>query len=330
MRGPALVAAALALALLLSTGARSAMAATRLNVSLFPSAGWILHLGIAEGFFAKEGLDIHPNPVTGSVQQITGMMDGAYDLGLTALDNVIAYDAGQGAAKFAQSPDLFAFMGGEGGGLHLIAAPAVARIADLKGKVLAVDAASTGFAFMLYRSLALHGVMPGSYELLAVGSSGKRYEALTQGKAQGALLDRPFDAFAVQKGFKDLAAMRQIFPHYQSSVGMARRAWAAAHHAELVGFIRAYVEAGLFLFDPANKETAIDVLMKTTPRLDRANAETIYRNTIGPESLVSPTATLDLKGVATVVALRGDYGHPKAALDAARFYDLTYYKEAVK
>ena len=41
-------------------------------------------------------------------------------------------------------------------------------------------------------------------------------------------------------------------------------------------------------------------------------------------------ATLDAKGVATVVALRSDYGSPKVTLDAARFYDLAYYKEAVK
>lgn len=303
---------------------------TTLKVSHFPSAGWILHIGVAEGYFAREGLAVQSMPVQGSVQQITGMMDGTYDLGLTALDNVIAYDAGQGAAPLKEKADLFAFMGGSGAGLNLIAAPGMTSIEDLKGKILAVDAKTTGFAFMLYRTLAQHGVKAGDYELLPVGSSQKRYEALVAGQAAGGLLDRPFDGFAEEKGFKNLAAMSKVFPHYQASVGMARRAWARERGAALVGFIRAYIEAGLWLFDPANREAAIAILMKTTANLPRANAETIYRDTTGPHSITAPRAEMDPEGVATVVALRSDYGEPRKTLDARDFYDLSYYEKAVK
>lgn len=305
-------------------------AGIRLNVSHFPSAGWILHIGIAQGYFAGEGLEVESMQVQGSVQQITGMMDGTYDLGLTALDNVIAYDAGQGAAPLEEKADLFAFMGGSGAGLNLIAAPTVTTVEDLEGKILAVDAKTTGFAFMLYRTLALHGVKAGDYKLLPVGSSQKRYEALVASKAVGGLLDRPFDGFAEEKGFNNLVAMSKVFPHYQASVGMARRVWAKDHSAELSGFIRAYVQAGLWLFDPANRKAAIGILMETTPDLPRANAETIYRDTTGPYSTIAPRAAMDQEGVATVVALRSEYGEPKKRLDARDFYDLSYYEKAVK
>lgn len=312
---------------LLSTGA---FAATKLEVSLFPSAGWVLHIGETQGFFAKQGLDVHPDPITSSVAQITGMMDGKFDLGLTALDNVIAYDAGQGAVPLKEKADLFAFMGGEGGSLHLISAHDIKAVAALKGKPLAVDAKTTGFAFILYHMLELKGLHQGDYELVAVGSSQKRYQALLDGKAAGALLDRPFDGFAEAKGFNDLGNMREVLPHYQSSVGMARRAWAKDHRAELVGFIRGYVEAGRWLFDKRNKDAAIGVLMDTTPNLAREGAERIYADTTGQGSTTSPEATLDRKGVATVVALRSRYGEPKRKLDAKEFYDLSFYRAALK
>jgi ABC-type nitrate/sulfonate/bicarbonate transport system substrate-binding protein len=304
-------------------------AATKLEVSLFPSAGWVLHIGIAEGIFAKQGLEVHLNPITSSVAQITGMMDGKFDLGLTALDNVIAYDAGQGAAPLKEKADLFAFMGGEGGGLHLITTREVKTIEALKGKPLAVDAKTTGFAFVLYHILETHGLKLGDYELVAVGSSQKRFDALLQGKAAGGLLDRPFDSFARAKGLNDLATMKKALPHYQSSVGMARRSWAKDHHDALVGFIRGYVEASLWLFDSRNKEAAIGILLKQTPNLTRETAEHIYADTTGPESLTSPMAEMDPKGVATVVALRGEYGEPKRKLDAREFYDLSYYRTAL-
>ncbi|HXS42149.1 MAG TPA: ABC transporter substrate-binding protein [Stellaceae bacterium] len=326
MKHIAVVLAALTAGLLPS----GALAATKLEVSLFPSAGWVLHIGQAQGLFAKEGLDVHPDPITSSIAQITGMMDGQFDLGLTALDNVIAYDAGQGAAPLKEKADLFAFMGGEGGSLHLITAHDIKAVAALKGKPVAVDAKTTGFAFVLYHMLELKGLHQSDYELVAVGSSQKRYQALLDGKAVGALLDRPFDGFAEAKGFNDLGNMREALPHYQSSVGMARRAWAKQHRAELVSFIRGYVAAGRWLFDKRNKDAAIGVLMNTTPNLTREGAERIYTDTTGQSSTTSATAKLDPKGVATVVSLRSRYGEPKRKLDAKQFYDLSYYRAALK
>jgi ABC-type nitrate/sulfonate/bicarbonate transport system substrate-binding protein len=309
----------------------AAQAQTKLEVTHFPGGGvWPIFAASAQGYFADEKLEIHLDPITGSVAQITGMMDGKYDLGLTALDNVIAYDAGQGEAALKEKADLFAFMGGEGGSLHLITAPEVKRVEDLKGKILAVDAKATGFAFVAYRIAELHGVKQGDYSLVAVGNSQKRLDALLGGQAQAALLNHPYDSFATDKGFNDLVGMSKVFPHYQSSVGFARRAWAKDHREALIGFIRAYVKGSLWLFDTGHKDAAIELLMKNTPNLPRATAEDIYRNSIGPGGTTSPMAALDVKGIKTVVDLRSHYGEPKKKLgDSRQYYDLTYYKAAV-
>ncbi len=176
----------------------------------------------------------------------------------------------------------------------------------------------------------MHGVKPGDYSLIAVGSSQKRLAALIGGQAQATLLNRPFDGFAMAKGFNDLVDMRKVFPHYQSSVGMARRAWAAQHRATLIAFIRAYVKGSLWLFDPTHKAAAIALLRKNTPQLSPQQAESIYRTTTRKGGATSPTAKLDSAGIATVVRLRSDYAEPKKKLNARDFYDLSYYKAAMK
>lgn len=316
------------IALALATVASHAQ--TKLEVTHFPGGGtWPIYAAMERGDFATAGLAIHLDPITSSVQQITGMMEGKYDLGMTAFDNVIAYDAGQGETTLKEPPDLFAFMGGEGGSLHLITAPAVKTVESLKGKTLAVDAKATGYAFVLYRIAAMHGLKQSDYNLVAVGSSQKRLDALIQGQAAGTLLSQPFDAFAVAKGFNDLVAMSKLFPHYQSTVGFARREWAKAHRDVLIAFIRAYVQGSLWLFDSSHRDAAIDILAKNTPNLSREQAESIYRSTVGVDSVTSPMAALDPTGIKMVVALRSEFGQPKKQLDARQFYDLSYYKAAL-
>lgn len=315
---------------LLGLAAASSHAETKLEVSHFPGSVWAVLAGIEQGYFAAEGLSIHLDPITSSVAQITGTMEGKYDLGLTALDNVIAYDAGQGEAPLKEKADLFAFMGGEGGTLHLMTAPGVKTVEALKGKTLAVDAKTTGYAFVLYSMVARHGLKPSDYSLLAAGSSQKRLEALLGGQAAAALLSRPFDSLAVAKGANDLGSMTKVFPHYQSTVGVARRAWAMDHRDALVGFIRAYVKGSMWIFEPRNKDAAIAVLIKNTPNLPQKTAADIYAATTGPETVTSPTAAMDEAGIKTVVALRMQYGATKKKLDARQFYDLSYYKAAMK
>src|SRR5579862_5930188 len=140
-------AAAFLAAMVIGVIGEAAQAETTLEVTHFPGGGtWPIYAGLENGYFAKAGITIHFDPITSSVAQITGMMAGKYDLGMTAFDNVLAYDAGQTTTQLAAPADLIAFLGGEGGSLHLITAPEVKKVEDLKGKTLAVDAKTTGYA----------------------------------------------------------------------------------------------------------------------------------------------------------------------------------------
>ena len=61
-------------------------------------------------------------PTPNSVFQLTGLIQGRFGLGVTAIDDLIAYREGQGEAP-VQGPDLVAVMGGDNGFLRLISVP---------------------------------------------------------------------------------------------------------------------------------------------------------------------------------------------------------------
>lgn len=307
-----------------------ACAETKIAVTYFPGTGaGPIFAGIDQGFFGKESLAVTAEPTNGSVAQITAILDDRYQIGFGGLDDVIGYDAGQGEVPIKQKPDLFAFMGTDSGSLHLVTAPDVTSVEGLKGRTLAVDAKTTGFAFVLYRIAALHGLKPGDYQLLSVGSSQKRLEALMQGQAQAAVMFKPVADQLASKGFHDLMSISDVFPHYQAAVVLARRSWATPHRAALVGFIRGYIAAARWFLTPANKDAAIALLAKYTPGAPPQAASGVYAASIAVTSVTSAIGRIDPAGVATAVKLREAYGTPRKKLgDPRRFYDLSYYRAA--
>lgn len=304
-----------------------ANAAEPLAVSYFPGPSMgPLFAGIENGAFAKEGLAITAESTSGSVAQITAMLDGKYQIAFSGLDDAIAYDVGEGEVPIAGSADLIAIMGTDSGALHLVGAPEVKRVEDLRGRTVAVDAKNTGFAFVLYHVAALHGLEPGAYSVLSVGSSQKRLEALTQGKAQGAVMFKPVADLLAARGFNDLLAVSDVLPHYQAAAVLARRGWAASHRRAVVAFIRTYVAQARWFLDPANKEAATRILMRSMNLSQPAAAAGLAASPNPGGSI----GRIDAAGVAAAVTLRETYALPKKALGSPRkFYDLSYYRAAV-
>src|SRR5579883_248442 len=74
---------------------------------------WPIWAAQKEGYFARNGVEVHLTPTPGSEYQLKNLIEGKFDIGMTAIDNVIAYMEGQGEAKVDVKPDLIAVMGGD-------------------------------------------------------------------------------------------------------------------------------------------------------------------------------------------------------------------------
>jgi ABC-type nitrate/sulfonate/bicarbonate transport system substrate-binding protein len=292
---------------------------------------WPIWVAQDKGYLARNHIAVHLTPTPGSVYQLTNLIDGKFDIAMTAIDNIVAYQEGQGEAPTERKPNLFAFMGADNGFLRLVTLPEIKRYADLTGKELTVDARTTGYAFVLEKMLEKGGLGPNDYGLVKAGGVLQRFEDLMAKKHAGTLLLSPFEVPAQNQGFNVLGSAIDTFGgHYQGLVGAARRDWAKAHRNELVGYIRSYVAALTWLYDPANKAEAIAILRKNLPQMSPELAQKAYDILLAPKVGFEPKAAIDVKGIRTVLALRSEYGEPhKRLTDPAKYYDLRYYKYAM-
>jgi ABC-type nitrate/sulfonate/bicarbonate transport system substrate-binding protein len=303
-----------------------------LNVIVFPG-GFNLPLWAAErqGFFEQNGLRVVLTPTPNSVFQMQGLAEGRFDIAMTAIDNVIAYQEGQGEAKIPDNPDMFAFMGGDNGFLSLVGGQGVKSISELKGKKLSVDAMTTGYAFVLRELLAKNNIAESDVSFERAGGVLGRFQELLKGSHAGTILITPFDVLAMQKGHAQLARAAEHLGAYQGLVGAARRSWARQNEPALVGFIRAYRAGVQFLYEPVNWEVAEALLVANvramTPQLAKQSLNTLLHPKLG----FYKDAALDMKGVATVLALRSKFGEPKKQLtDPAKYIDTSYHSQAIK
>jgi ABC-type nitrate/sulfonate/bicarbonate transport system substrate-binding protein len=266
-----------------------------------------------------------------SVEQIRNLMSGKYDLGLTAYDNIVAYQEGQGETELPAQPDLFAFMGGYTGTLRFIARPEIKTYADLKGKTVGVDAATTGFAFLLYKLAALNGVPPGDYKVERLGGTPARVQALEEGRIAGAMIGSPLELPLESKGYTRLGDVTTTFGPYQLSVGVARRAWAEKHGEQLVAFIRSYATAIDWMQEPANKDEAISIYMKHVPKAPQPAVQKAYDVFFAEKEGFQKKAKIDLEGCRTVLKLRSEFAKPQKNLnDPLKYIDESYYARAVR
>ena len=133
---------------------------------------------------------------------------------------MVAYVEGQGAVKLDPVPDFFAFMGATQIELAFITQADIKSYADVKGKVLAMDALYTGFAFVLYEMLAKAGLSKADYTIEPVGATPVRWEAVKAGKYAGTLTIEPFTSIARGQGFTVLDTSTK---HYRRLPGPGLR-----------------------------------------------------------------------------------------------------------
>jgi len=300
------------------------------NVIVFPG-GFNFPLWAAErqGFFARQALDVRLHLTTSSMEQLAGLIKGQWEIGMTGFDNVVAYQEGQGEAEIDREPDLFVFMGGDDAFLRLVVQGDIQSYADLKGKTLTVDAMTTGFAFVLRKMLALNGIKESDVNFERAGGVMQRWDALKAGQHAGTLLLTPFDLLAEKVGLRVLQSASAVFSNYQGIIGTARRAWAKENPETLQRFIRAYLDALTWLFDPANRKGAAEILVEKVPNMTPELAAATCNIFLGKPGGFEPEARIDRAGIQQVLALRSEYGHPKKALtDPDKYLDLSYYDAA--
>ena len=304
-----------------------AMAEDTIKIGLFNRDAAII-AAEGKGFLKQENIRVEINTVTDSPTLLRNLIRGQYDLILNNADNVIAWAEGQG--EDPQKNDFVIFLGGsQGVDQKLIVAPGIAGYPDLKGKVFAVDAPTTGYAIVGVYILKKHGLeWNRDYTFKSFGNTTARADAMSRGDAAGAMMSLADDEIQ-KRNFKVLAHAQDYVKHYARGLGATRREWANANEDLVVRFNRAMIRATDWLQDTKNKDEAVQLLLGETKN-NKARAESLYNITLSPTMGLTPRSRIDMEGIRTIIELREVAGLMKAPVPKPEKYvDERFYKKAL-
>src|ERR1051326_1147868 len=298
-----------------------------LRVNVFPGGfNWPIFVALENGFFTSHGIGVELQATSGSVAQMTDFAAGKCDIAMTAFDNIVAYAEGEGEAPIGPQPQFFAFLGSDDSFLSLVSIPDVSSITQLRGRSVSVDAATTGYAFVLFDLLAEAGLASRDYDVAKVGGMAQRFGDLCHKGHAATMLSSPYDILAEQQGLRVLARVEKS---YQGNVAAARRDWAARNENSIVAYTRAYVRALVWLHDHANRVEACAILERNVTGMTRELAAASYARMLAQSGGFSRTGRIDDAGARTVLNLRSRYGRGgRKLLDPGKYADFRYWERA--
>jgi ABC-type nitrate/sulfonate/bicarbonate transport system substrate-binding protein len=300
-----------------------------LRVIAFPGAPNLPTFAAMEhGKFSQRGFDIDLELTPSSIYQAEKTAAGDFDIICTAFDNVVAYCSGQGAAAADINPDYVVIMGATQLELSLVTAPSINNIADLAGKTIALDALTTGFAFVLLDMLESAGVAQSDVEFVAVGATPQRWQSVKDGNHAATLTIEPFTSLAQFDGFNVVAKSTDLYSEYQGGVIVTTRSLLANQPEKAEAFIESYLEGLAWVLDPTNEDDAKIQLGSRMPQIKPKAMTAVMNSLTSPKSGLTPSAALLEKGMDQVITLRSKYGNGSSPIAAvADFLDLSLYQK---
>ena len=291
-----------------------------------------------EGFYEQHDLDVEVGQVTSSTQQFEYLGDGRYDVVQTSPDNTANYRLNSGN-PIGKRVDAQGFIGLDYGmKLIVVARPEYEKVEDLKGQRVSVDALASGFAYVLYRILAEHGLeRDRDYEVVSHGGVYDRFIALVVNDEDFAatLMSGGFETRAANRGFNLLDSVLDIADPYLGVWAAARTQWLQENRGLVVDFIRAYQAATDWVFDTTNRDACVEML-EAIPNTSREIAEELYEIQVAPGVGNVPDSSIAPAAVRSVLELRQMYDgfEEPQDLDAlvgpdTTLFDLSYRAEAL-
>lgn len=299
------------------------------NVRMLKLGGGSFTTSVAQAndMFAKYRLKIEiPRSASGGSDEVRKWLaSGELDLADYGVDNAIAMVENAGV-------DVILVAATDYTPTELMAQPEIKSLADLRGKVVIVDAPNTQNALALKKILSNAGLSAGTdYQMKEVGGTSARIAAMHKQKEFAATMAAGQSAAqARQNGLVSLASTANIFgPTLRYGV-FTRRQWAKENGASLIRYLAAHIEAQRWLLDFANKEKIIDMVMRQR-KMSRELATGLYEMDVGPNGLAKDAA-IDVDRFRNVLRFRaeveGSWGGKAPAPD--RYYDETYHAQALK
>ncbi len=282
---------------------------------------WVDYVGIDKGFYAQEGLTLDIVLTGASVGATQALAGGSLDISNHSPDSAIVADE-KGADIAIVGEEIARPI------YSIMAQPTINRVEDLRGQKVAVSDLKSGATLVLLRTLLAHGLKPDDVDLIPAGGTSQRYAAMKAGAVVAATMLQPDDFRAMDEEFRRVAVSTEAVKEYSFSSILVRRDWARTHADELVRFLRACGRATAWLYDPANRDAAIAVLMERTKQEEKYTRLT-YDLMVTQERVFPERCAVQPNGIQAVIDLLGEVGELSAPLPPPdKYVDTSYWQRA--
>jgi ABC-type nitrate/sulfonate/bicarbonate transport system substrate-binding protein len=276
----------------------------------------VLRVARAVGVLERFGLDVAEVPVASSPAQFRSLLAGELDAVLTSPDNVVAYRhvAGNPLGRLA---DVRILLGVDRGmGLALYGRPGLRGVEELRGEVVGVDVAASGFAFVLYEILAAAGLARDrDVELAELGSTPRRVQALLDGHCAATMLNAGSDLRARSLGCVRLVRAVDACRPYLGTVLAATGEACEQDTDRLAALVGALAEVAEALRGGGYRDVAVAEAAAALDLDDALAARYVDMLGDADEGLV-PHGTVDEAALSTVVGLRRSHARTPDGLEA--------------
>jgi ABC-type nitrate/sulfonate/bicarbonate transport system substrate-binding protein len=299
-----------------SAGSDSAGAKTSVKLAVLAPSSllWLHAIAKDKGFYGEHKVDVTEIQVQSSAALVQAVSSGSADAGLALGDNVIrAIDQG---AKITITGSVL-----NKAALRLYLAKGLSDVSGVKGGKVTAGAVEGGTSDLLLYQLEQAGVPHGDVQLMGITNSKDRVTALENGQVKAALLIPPFDTLAEKAGAKLLGWYDQ--PYVETPL-IVNTGWAGKNQAGAKGVTQALAEAAKWIYDPANKDAAADILAKYAGT-DKDAALKAYTFMVTEGKVISPdlrVPTDGLNNIAQITAKISGKSQPK--LDESKYWDPKY------
>lgn len=258
---------------------------------------WPYFVAVDQGFYEDLALEVEFVTAESNTNAIQGLLAGSINIGGGSLSSLIQA-VSNGSTNLVVTAAAI-----DRPNYPLVVASDINDYADLVGKRVGVSRVTSTDGQWMRQILEQNGVNPDSdVEIVEVGGTAQRYQALLSGGVSAVFVTQPVDFQAYREGFKKLGSSTELVEQIIWESFSTTRDWAASDEDALVRFLAAHRRANQWLYDPANRQTAVEILMRET-NASEDDAEETYdlwtaERVLAEDSVATPAAvqaSLDLE-----------------------------------
>ena len=292
------------------------MPVAQIRLGSTPSLGaWQVDVAEQKGFFQAQGVGIQQQR-DDSLNVVEALTARNRDIGVVAVEGLVrAVKDGQELVLIAGGVNKAAYT--------LVAARDVENVPGLRGKPVGVRDQKDVTAALARRMLRPRGFGDADLNLIAFPDPRVRAAAVANGTVGASVLDPGPAARLQAAGFAGLIAGPEAAGELQVEGIAVRPDWARQNEETLVRFLRAIVQADRWIYTPANRAEAVQILAGTL-RITVAEADRVYADWVETTPAIPREGEVDQPGLRAVVELLAEVEAIRAPLpDPARLADQT-------